>query len=124
MEVLFIFRLSKKMSSTKIYYKLPEGFHIKNILQNKISEEDRIIFEEITNASLRKILHYCYGYTSNYCWGQDDCYHCTIILFINDEKIKRMGSFPPCEILDRGTKSCNFSSCTHCRTKWTIHYKL
>ena len=80
-------------SSEKIYYEVPEGFLINFILRNKISEEDRYIFEELTNASLRKILQYCYGCTFQYCWGQDDCYHCTIILFINEEMRKTMGTF-------------------------------
>ena len=64
---------------------------------------------------------YCYGITSQYCWGQDDCYQCSIILIINEEKRKRMGTFPPCEILDQGRTLCRFNSCKHCRTAWKTH---
>ena len=111
-------------SLEKIYYEVPKGFLINVILDNKLSEDDRYIFEELTNASLRLIEMYCYGITSQYCWGQDDYYHCSIILIINEEKRKRIGIFPPCEILDQGRKLCRFNSCKHCRTAWKTHYKL
>ena len=108
-EFLFvIFRLLNMSSSEKIYYEVSKGFLINNILDNKLSEDDRYIFEELSNASQRKIEMYCYGITSQYCWGQDNCYHCIIILIINEEKRKRMGAFPPCEILDQGGRLCRF----------------
>ena len=107
----------------KIYYGVPQGYLINDILRNKISGDDRFIFTELANASQRRIQMYCYGITSEYCWGQDKCYYCTIILFINDEK-RKGGTFRPCEILDQGRKSCRFDSCKHCRNDWNIHYKL
>ena len=83
-----------------------------------------IILEELTNESLKKILNCCYAYTSDNCWGTDDCYYCAIILFINEEKRRMIGFFGPYEILDRGKKTCKFFSCTHCRAQWSIHYLL
>ena len=96
------------MSSKRIYYEVPRGFLINNLLQNKKTENDRYILEELTNKSLKKILNYCYAYTSGNCWGTEDCYYCTMILFINEEKRRRMGFFGLCEILDRGKKPVNF----------------
>ena len=59
---------------------------INNLLQNKITENDRYIFEKLINQSLRKITDYCYGYNYDNCWGEDDCYHCTVIFFIMMKK--------------------------------------
>ena len=43
-------------SSEKIYYEVSEGFLMDVILENRISENERYIFEELTNASPRKIV--------------------------------------------------------------------
>ena len=97
MEVsFFIFRIliiTTEVSTSlekKIHYEVPQGYLIKDLLRNEISEYD--------------------------------CYYCTIILFINDKKRKRVGAFGPCEILDPGRNSCRFDSCKHCRSDWNIYY--
>ena len=61
------------------------GFEIDNILSNVINEEKGKIFANFDEASLHKILKYCYSNTAYKCWGRDDCFHCTVTKFVNEE---------------------------------------
>ena len=65
--------------------KLTFGFEIDNILGNVINEEKAKIFANFVEASLNKILEYCYSNTAYRCLGTDECYYCSIICFVRKE---------------------------------------
>ena len=105
------------MASSKIYYEIPDGYLINYLLKHQISDEKRYIFQELNNVPLKRIMDYCYGITGYSCWRTDDCYYCTINDFVKDEMRSRINCEPPpCEILNRGNRTCSFLSCEHCHT--------
>ena len=78
--------------------KLSFGFEIDNILGNVINGEKALLFANFDEASLQKILKYCYSNTAYKCLGRDDCYHCTITKIVNEkfrirEKIRARNGF-------------------------------
>ena len=66
--------------------RLTFGFEIDNILGHLINEEKAARdFANIDDNSLNKIMNYFYSNTADKCWGKDECYHCSIIKFVNKE---------------------------------------
>ena len=62
------------------------GFEINKILGHEIKKEKaKTVFANLDEASLYKVMSYCYANTSFKCYGAVECYYCTIIKFVNEE---------------------------------------
>ena len=96
------------------FLQIPDGYFINHLLKRRVSHGKRYIFRELGNVSLRKIMDYCYTYTTSRCIGlilladaKRCCYYCTVIDYAKEEVRNRRISDPDiCSILHDGKREC------------------
>ena len=117
--------ITKSKVEEQTYLEINEDYEINNLLRHTIKESKRYIFQELNNLSLRKIMDYCYANTCYSCCGTDSCYHFTVNDFVKEQiHVRRKTLSVKCKILCYGSRTCDFASCTDCRTERKTHYLL